>query len=62
MDDLCNHFKSVFGESESENYFDESNFNQLNFDKDLDENFSENELRERQIWKYTETAMDLSVL
>ena len=45
MDFLCNQFKSVFGESESENYFDESNFNQLNFDNDLNVNFSENELR-----------------
>lgn len=44
-DDLYNHFKSVVGEPESENYFDDNILNLMDFDNDLDVNFSEQELR-----------------
>ena len=45
MDDLCNHFKSLFGEAEPDNNFDENVLNEQNFDNDLDLEFSEDELR-----------------
>ena len=45
VDDLYTHFKSLFGESESETNFDESSLNELNFDDDLDLEFTETELR-----------------
>ena len=45
MDDLCNHFKSLFEEAAPENDFDENSLNEQNFDNDLDLEFSENELR-----------------
>ena len=44
-DDLYNHFKSVVGEPESENYFDDNILNLMDFDNDLNVNFSEQELR-----------------
>ena len=45
LDDPCYHFKSLFGEAEPDNNFDENVLNQQNFDNDLDLEFSENELR-----------------
>ena len=45
VDDLCNHFKSLFGEAELDNNFDENVLNEQNFDNDLDLEFSEDELR-----------------
>ena len=45
MDDFCNHFKSLFGEAEPDNNFDENVLNEQNFDNDLDLEFSEDELR-----------------
>lgn len=45
VEDLHDHFKSVFGEEPAENDFNENIFNQTEFNEDLDVSFTESELR-----------------
>ena len=45
MDDLHDYFKSMFGEDSSENIFNEETLNQMQYNEDLDFDFTESELR-----------------
>ena len=45
VEDLYDHFKSMFGEVSEEHVFNENTLNQMEFNEDLDVNFTESELR-----------------
>ena len=45
VEDLHDHFKSMFGEVSEEHVFNENTLNQMEFNEDLDVNFTESELR-----------------
>ena len=45
VEDLHDHFKSMFGEVPEEHVFNENTLNQMEFNEDLDVNFTESELR-----------------